>query len=137
MKDEIQKSLDEVIGLKLRNLVTLNYDSEAKSNAVKDVTELYKLRIEEAKLEAERADRERQLEEEKMTRMAENHLKHEQLRSQAKDRWVNLGIQVGLAIGGWVAYDIWNRRGLKFEETGTIVSPMTKNLLSRMLPKMR
>ena len=56
-------------------------------------------------------------------------------KDQNLDRWIGLGVQVGLAVGGWLVYDIWNRRGLKFEETGTITSPWTRNLVSRMLPK--
>lgn len=124
MKDKIQGLLDEVIVEEIRNLSDLEAGSKEKSAAVEDLTNLYKLKIEEAKIEQA-----------KIEKSEEKDMKQAQLKSQALDRWINIGVQVGLAIGGWVAYDIWNRRGLRFEETGTITSPMTRNLISRMLPK--
>ena len=33
-----------------------------------------------------------------------------------------------------LAYDIWNKRGLKFEETGSITSSTNRNLFSKMTP---
>jgi len=77
----------------------------------------------------------RQIEVESDDRLHELELKKAQLDEQKLDKWVNLGMQVGLSMLSIVAYDVWNRRGLKFEETGTITSPMTRNLLSKMLPK--
>lgn len=135
MEDKIRETLDEVIELKLQNLIALRHDSEGKSNEIKDLTELYKLRIEEAKIETDRIDKMRQREVERDAQMNENYLKSEQLRSQALDRWINVGLQVGLTFASLVAYNCWYNRGLKFEETGTVTSPMTRNLISRMLPR--
>lgn len=135
MEDKIRKKLDEVIELKLNNLVSLRQEGEARSNEVKDLTELYKLRIEEIKIEASRINEMRQREIEKDVRMNENYIKSEQLRSQSLDRWINVGLQVGLTLSGLIAYSRWYRMGLKFEETGSITSPMTRNLISKMLPK--
>lgn len=131
MKDGIQKTLNEVIDIKLRNLVSLSFNSEERSNAIRELTELYKLRIEESKID--------QVAIEIANKEVENDrewaIKREQLKNQTLDRYFSIGIQIGLAVGGWIVYDIWNRRGLKFEETGTITSPWTRNLISRMLPK--
>ena len=124
MKDGIQLSLDEVIGKEIDRLKYLDNQTEEKSKTIGNLTGLYKIRIEEAKIEQARRER-----------VSELELRRAQLKSQSWDRFINVGVQVGLAIGGWIAYDIWNRRGLKFEETGTITSPWTRNLLSRMLPK--
>lgn len=135
MEDKIRKKLDEVIELKLNNLVSLRQEGEARSNEVKDLTELYKLRIEEIKIEASRINEMRQREIERDVRMNENYIKSEQLRSQSLDRWINVGLQVGLTLSGLIAYSRWYRMGLKFEETGSITSPMTRNLISKMLPK--
>ena len=62
-------------------------------------------------------------------------LKRTQIREQKLDRWIAMGVQIGLALIGILAYDGWYRRGLKFEETGSVTSPMTRNLISKMLPK--
>lgn len=125
MEDKnIHGLLDEVIETELLHLSEMEAGSAEKSNAIKDLSELYKLRIEEAKAVQAKADS-----------RAEAELKQTQAKSQAFDRWLNVGLQAGLAIGGWVMYSIWYHQGLKFEETGTVRAPMTRNLLSRMLPR--
>lgn len=117
--DKNKQLLSEKIEEGFKKLSTLEDGSEAKQKATDDVAKLYSLKIEEDKLAVEREDKEAQ---------------HKDV---VRDRWINAGVQVGLAICGWLAYDIWHRRGLKFEETGTITSPQTRNLISKMLPKCR
>lgn len=124
MRDKIQESLDKVIEQEINEVSSLATGSKEKTAAVNDLTELYKLRIEEAKIEQAKVDKRYDVES-----------KQAQLNSQAMDRWVNIALQVGLTLSGLIAYNVWFKRGLRFEETGTITSPMTRNLLSRMLPK--
>lgn len=124
MKDRISASLDDVIGKEIEGVKYLEPGTEQKAKAIDNLKNLYMLRIEEAKLEHERRER-----------IDEMDVKHAQLKSQSVDRWLNMGLQIGLTLGGWLMYDIWNRRGFKFEETGTVRSPWTRNLISRMLPK--
>lgn len=120
--DKIQALLDERIEKDIQNLDML--DGSQKSDAIDDLTKLYKLRIEDTKINADQAVSAKELE-----------LKQKQANSQKVDRWINVGLQVGLSLASLIAYDVWFRRGLKFEETGSIGSPMTRNLLSRLIPK--
>lgn len=120
--DKIQVLLDERIEKDIQNLDML--DGSQKSDAIDDLTKLYKLRIEDTKINADQAVSAKELE-----------LKQKQANSQKVDRWINVGLQVGLSLASLIAYDVWFRRGLKFEETGSIGSPMTRNLLSRLIPK--
>ena len=124
MKDKISILLDGMIEEELNNVKTLQPGTKEKTDAIEDLNQLYKLRIEEAKIEQERAHNNRDIE-----------LRRVQLESQAKDRRVNVGLQIGLSMASLVAYDLWYRRGLKFEETGVIRSPWIRNLVSRMFPK--
>ena len=53
------------------------------------------------------------------------------------DNWlayVKLGIELLSVIGPLVFYGIWMRRGLKFEETGTITSSIFKGLIGKFKP---
>lgn len=159
MDDSTRTLLVQRIENEFENL-DLMEDGEGKQKAINNLVALYKLKIEEEKIDAEynenrdKCDLEkmqqendieiknkdielktRQFEVESDDRLHELELRKAQLDEQKLDRWVNFGTQVGLAMLSVVAYDIWNRRGLKFEETGTITSPMTRNLLSKMLPK--
>ena len=124
MENTTRKLLDETIERELKKLDSFDTGSDQKSKVIDDLTQLYKLRIEEEKIEAAQADGAR-----------EREARKQQLKSQSIDRWVNTALQVGLTVGGWIAYDIWYRRGLRFEQFGTITAPMTRNLCSKLFPK--
>lgn len=125
MKDKIQKRLDEVIQTELEGVESAAMPSE-KEKAIANVTELYKLRIEEAKLEQAKNDK-----------LTEQDIREAQLKGQKLDRWLNLGLQIGLTVGGWVMFSMWQRREMKFELEGTPTTPMFRNLLSKMTPNLR
>lgn len=152
MKDKNQDYLNEEIERGILNLETLDPTSEEYAKAVESLAKLYKLRIEENKNDAElgekvetrlkeheKSEREldiksRQVDNEVIFHDQDDQIKKDQMRNQTIDRWVNVGLQVGLTMLGIIAYDCWYRRGLKFEETGTVTSGMTRNIISRMLP---
>ena len=125
MKDKIQKQLDEVIQTELEGVESAAMPSE-KEKAIANVTELYKLRIEEAKLEQAKNDK-----------LTEQDIREAQLKGQKLDRWLNLGLQIGLTVGGRVMFSMWQRREMKFELEGTPTTPMFRNLLSKMTPNLR
>lgn len=118
MKDKIQVLLDEVIETKINKLNTI-VDADERAAAIEELTELHKMRIEESKIEVETA------------------CQQNQTKSQNLDRWINLGVQVGLTIGGWAMYSVWQHREQKFELVGTPSNPMFRNLLSRMIPNLK
>ena len=66
---------------------------------------------------------------------ADDKSKHEQLSDQGIERYFRYGAMALELVLPIVAYGMWYRKGLKFEETGTVTSPMTKNLIAKMLPK--
>lgn len=133
--DEIRGLLGEEIKDEIQEISSLEAGSEAKSKAIEDVAKLYRLRIEEIKAETEKIDAQKRVELEEKKR--NDALKSEELQreNQKIDRWVNVGLQAGLMIGSWIVYDIWQRRGLKFEENGVVTSPWTRNLMSKMFPR--
>lgn len=114
--NEIKELLSEEIEESIKSLSGLEEGSDKRSKAIDEVTKLHNMRMEEIKANAEHE---------------ENHKKR---KDEKIDRFINVGLQVVTFVGGLVAYDIWHRRGLRFEEEGTITSPHTRNLISRMLP---
>lgn len=142
MDDSTRELLVKRIESEFKNLNTMSYDDDYKQDTVDNLIAFYKLKIEEEKIDNELnkqindCDLEKIRQEvESKDRTQELEMKKAQLNEQKIDRWVNVGMQIGLSMLSIFAYDIWNRRGLKFEETGTITSPMTRNLFSKMLPK--
>ena len=142
--DDIKRMLDEQIKTEIEGLASLQTGSEEKSKAMHVVTELYKLRLDEMKIKAEHEEHldRNELERDKhflesQSRDDERVLKEAQHKSQNLDRWINVGLMTGQLLITIIAYDIWNRRGLKFEEEGTIRSPHTRNLFSKMIPNFK
>lgn len=133
--DKIKEMLDDTIKSEIQKINSMATGSDVKTKAIDDVSKLYRLRIEEEKIETEQETKKYELNLKEDSIKLESYYKDDVLKSQFKDRWIGMSVQVGLAICGWLAYDIWLRRGLKFEETGMVTSPLTKNLMSKMLPK--
>lgn len=153
MNVEIKEMLGEEIKNQIENLASLEQGSEEHSKAVESLAKLYRLKIDDDKNEIEDDEKhnrrsmdkeqqildaelkQKQLEIDTELRECELDLKEDQLREESKNRWLNFGLQVGLTVVGFVFYEVWNRRGLRFEETGSITSPQNRNLYSKMLPK--
>lgn len=131
MKDEIQRKLDEVIMQQLEDVERTGTGSDERTKAITNLAKLCELRIEEQKTEQAKIE----IQNKEIDSDRDWTTKRAQLRIQKVDRWVNVAVQVGLTVGSLVAYNVWLNRGLRFEETGSITSPMTRNLLSRLLPK--
>lgn len=142
--NEIENLLSEEIKDDISKLSSMKTGSDEKTKAISEIRELHKMRIEEIKANTEQIEKENQQELEADKHMLnamihddEQAYREAQHKEQVKDRRINVAVQIGLAVVGWVVYDIWHRRGLKFEETGTITSPQTRNLISNMLPKLK
>lgn len=133
--EEIKDLLSEEIETEIEKLSSFADGSEEKNRAIKDLSVLHSLRINEIKVETERETEKNRYDLDLLSRADDISNKEAQRKSDRVNLIVNIGVQVGLAIGGWIVYDIWNRRGLKFEETGTVTSPWTRNLISKMTPK--
>ena len=130
MKD-LRDLLDETIVREIENLNSMDSGSDEHSKAVESLNKLYKLKIEEDKNKQDHLDKQEAI----TTEERNLKLKRDQLSEQVKDRYINCGVQVGLALLSVFAYDQWYRRGLKFEETGSVTSPWIRNIISKMVPK--
>ena len=92
---KIPELLDEQIESHILSLDV--YTGEDYDQAMEDLIKLHKLRQEEAKIRQE---------DEKISN---------DRRDRTINRVVNTATAIGTTIGGWFVYDIWQRRGLKFE----------------------
>lgn len=153
MNDEIKELLGEEIKNQIQNLSSLELGSDEHSTAVESISKLYRLKIEDDKNEIDEDEKynrrqmdneqsvidanlkDKQIDTDADIQKRELEIKENQLRGQSLDRWINFGLAIVTTAAGIVAYDVWHRRGLRFEETGSITSPQTRNLCSRMLPK--
>jgi hypothetical protein len=109
---KIPELLDEQIESHILSLDDCTGDDY--DQAMEDLIKLHKLRQEEAKIRQE---------DEKISN---------DRRDRTINRVVNTATAIGTTIGGWFVYDIWQRRGLKFELENVVSSPWLKNLMSNM-----
>lgn len=138
---EIRYLLDETIEMELQNLKNFNGDGKERSAAIDDIVALYKLHIDEVKTEVDAEEkRERRVmerarqENERANQGLEEVFKRRQLKEQAIDRYVKVGIAAAELIAPLIFYAVWMKRGFKFEETGTFGSTTFRNLFNRFKP---
>ena len=122
----IQKLLREEIESEFKELSTITPGGENYKVAVDGITKLMDRAIEMEKNEIDRQDR-------IDARDSENELKTKQMEDEKKDRFVkNLLAGVG-TIGGLVV-TIWGaKKAWKFEETGTVASPVGRSFINKLI----
>lgn len=130
MEDVIKEQLLEVIKEELANISELPSGTKEKTVAVEDLTKLYKLKIEDEKLEAEMEDKNNK------KLLDEEQLEGDKIKilEQKKDRWLKFGVDVGAVALPFILYWVWMGRGFKYEETGSYTSKTLLNLFSRFKP---
>ena len=122
----IQRLLREEIESEFKELSKIAPGGEDYKVAVDGITKLMDRAIEMEKNEIDRQDR-------IDARDSENEFKTKQMEDEKKDRFVkNLLTGVG-TIGGLVV-TIWGaKKAWKFEETGTVASPVGRSFINKLI----
>lgn len=130
--DKNSKRLDDVIEAKLGQISRLESGSDVEMRAVTSLSTLYKLRLEEAKLNAQvNSDGDKIL-------IEQNRIAAEQAKAEAErinqivdvaGRMAETLLKLGVGAGLFMI-------GLKFEENGTIGSFFVRNMSQKALPKL-
>ena len=122
----IQRLLREEIESEFKELSTITPGGENYKVAVDGITKLMDRAIEMEKNEIDRQDR-------IDARDSENELKTKQMEDEKKDRFVKnllagVGTISGLVVTIWGAKKAW-----KFEETGTVASPVGRSFINKLI----
>ena len=122
----IQRLLREEIESEFKELSKITPGGDEYKVAVDGITKLMDRAIEMEKNEIDRQDR-------IDARDSENEFKTRQMEDEKKDRFVkNLLTGVG-TIGGLVV-TIWGaKKAWKFEETGTVASPVGRSFINKLI----
>lgn len=119
-EDLLTRQLDEEI----RKLSTMEDGSEEKTATVNGINQLYRLKIEERRMDAELKSQEAELKSREIE--AQNQEKFGVI-----DRVIEGSKVVATVIGGVIVPIIFMNRGFKFEETGVYKSQTFKNLFGK------
>ena len=134
MSDEIKKELEKEILKEIQDLSALKSGSKEMDSAIENLATLYKLNIEEVKIEHEAIEKAYDRGSADETSARDLKLKQQMLNESIKDRYFKLGLDVAGLIVPIIFYGIWMGRGLKFEETGTFTSTTFRGLFNRFKP---
>lgn len=110
------KMLNDEIESKLEELNELEIGSDEYSTAVDDLETLYKLSLENEKMNNDK------------------NCKDKQFINQNITDFIKIGVEVAGIILPLVFYNKWMEEGLKFEETGAFTSSTFKGLIQKFKP---
>ena len=136
---EIERHLREEIDTQISYLGGVDANTDEYKMRVDSVTKLLDRAIEMEKLAREHDDRvaAQQAENDFKVKQAqaENDLKVKQMEEDRKDRKVkNIISVIGIALP--LGVTVWGTlASFKFEETGTVTTPMGRGFLNKLLPK--
>lgn len=132
--DELRKKLENEIANEIENLEDLELGSEEHAVAVESVAKLYKLKLEDDRNEKEAEKNKAEFEEVKKQNEVMKLAEEAKLKDAKIDRYFRVGTAVGVVVLELAAYGHWYKKGLKFEETGTLTSPTMKGVISKFNP---
>ena len=121
--DELRELLSEEIKTAILELSSLELGSKEKAMAVDDLVKMYRLKIDESKLDLEFESKKN-----------EEALKNEQGQEETKHRYLKIGIEAAGIILPLAFYAAWMNKGFKFEETGAFTSTTFRGLFSKFKP---
>ena len=122
----IQRLLREEIESEFKELSKITPGGEDYKVAVDGITKLMDRAIEMEKNEIDRQDR-------IDARDSENEFKTKQMEDEKKDRFVK-NLLTGLGTIGGLVVTIWGaKKAWKFEETGTVASPVGRSFINKLI----
>ena len=122
----IQRLLREEIESEFKELSKITPGGDEYRVAVDGITKLMDRAIELEKNEIDRQDR-------IDARDSENELKTKQMEDEKKDRFVK-NLLTGLGTIGGLVVTIWGaKKAWKFEETGTVASPVGRSFINKLI----
>lgn len=132
--DDLRRMLEEEISDEIENLGNLEQGSEEHSEAVENIAKLYKLKLEEDRNEKETEKVKNDFEELKKQNEAAKALEEEKIKEAKIDRYCRIGVTLVSVALPLMVYGHWYKRGLKFEETGTLTSATLRGVISKFNP---
>lgn len=126
--DRAKELLNEELETRIQNLKTLEDGSEEQTKAVDAINKLYRLRIDETKVETDYEMSKKKL-------ASEEYVALEEKESRKWIEWVRTGLEGLSIVVPVVFYGIWMKRGFEFEKEGTYTSQTFKGLQKFFRPK--
>lgn len=128
--DEAKKLLNEEIEKEISKLEYLEDGTPEKATAIEQINKLYRLRIDESKVENDF-----KLGNKKVA--SDEYVALEEKESRKWTDWIRIGLDGLSVVAPLVFYGVWMKRGFKFEETGTFTSDTFRGFIKFIKPTRR
>ena len=118
-KKDVERLLDEEIRSRFDRLhksISPASDNDGRDIQIKELEALYRLRIDEKRVNAENAA---------------NEAAH---KAEATDRRFKLGVDIAAILIPVLSYSVWLTKGFEFEKSGSFTSMTFKNLFNKLRP---
>lgn len=135
MDEEIKELLDEEIKSRIENLEIVSPGTDEDNDAVSNLNTLYKLRLEEKKIDADVDDKNARRVQENEKNEREFDLKEQQADEEKKQTIVKLVLGTCEIVVPLIFSAHWLKRGFKFEEDGILTSTTMRGLFNGIFPK--
>lgn len=133
--DNIEQLLDQEIASQFEAIKDLELGSEEYKAGIDAIAKLLDKKAELEKINVDASDKSLNRAQAQLNHVNEMRLRQEQMDEEKKDRrWRNwLGV-AGIAIPSLIT--VWGTlKSLKFEETGTITTPIGRGFINKLLPR--
>ena len=132
--DDVRKALDNEIIAHIKNLSQMTDGCEVKSSSIDDLSELYKLRIQEIELENQLEVKRLEIEAKKLENAEQNKRQDVELKSKKIENILEIVVAGTKIVLPLIFYGRWMNRGLQFETSGVFKSTTFKNLIHFFKP---
>lgn len=126
MDKKVKELLEKSITNEFENLESLVTDDDRKQ-AINNIVNLYKLYIDETKIENEY-----------LIKVGEQEMKAEQFNKEIEKQLTERQLRIIMEAAGitlpLLFYAVWMKKGFKFEETGVFTSTTFKGLFNKFKP---
>lgn len=131
-KEQKEQNVKDLLKEELVNEIlaisSMDAGSEEERKAVDNFNVLYKLNLEQQKIDNDLAHREKQLD-------FDASKEEQRIEEEKRNKYIQWGIDIASLVLPLSLYTKWLSKGFKFEQTGTFTSTTFRDLLKHIKPR--
>lgn len=127
-EQNVKDLLKEELVNEIRAISSMDAGSEEEQKAVDNFNVLYKLNLEQQKIDNDLAHREKQLD-------FDASKEEQRIEDEKRNKYIQWGIDIASLVLPLSLYTKWLSKGFKFEQTGTFTSTTFRDLLKHIKPR--
>ena len=127
-EQNVKDLLKEELVSEIQAISSMDAGSEEQQKAVDNFNVLYKLNLEQQKIDNDLAHREKQLD-------FEASKEEQRIEDEKRNKYIQWGIDIASLVLPLSLYTKWLSKGFKFEQTGTFTSTTFRDLLKHIKPR--